>query len=282
MQKTARVVVFGMGKILVINFLRYEVILILNFFSMPRVNGIVNLQGSYDNMTFFNREGKSFFRKKGGVSKQRIENDPNFVRTRENMSEFSTNISAGKLLRLSLGSLVFKAKDSRLSNRLMKTMSAIKNLDTSSARGERVISLGIATPEGKRQLTGFDFNSNAPLDSVLFANYTLDNATGKVEIPNIMLAEQLRFPEGANFASFQCGVLNLDFETGLSELVLSTVTNLPIDLTTNTIELVPAAMPTGTGVNIYVLMISFYQAVNGVQYSLKNEEFNVLHIVDVS
>ncbi len=249
---------------------------------MPRVNGVVNLQGSYDDMTFFKREGKSFMRKRGGVTKQRIETDPNFVRTRENMNEFSTNISAGKLLRLSLGSLVFKAKDSRLSNRLMKTMSGIKNLDTTSARGQRVVSIGITTPEGKRLLSGFDFNSNAPLDSVLFANYTLDNATGKVEIPNLIPAEQVRFPEGANFVSFQSGVLNLDFGTGASELVLSPVSNLPIDLTTSTVELIPPTMTGGTGVFLYLMMISFYQEVNGVQYSLKNEEYNVLHIVDVS
>ncbi len=77
---------------------------------MPRVNGIVSFQGSYEDMTFYHKDGKSFARKKSGVSKQRIENDPNFVRTRENMSEFSTNINAAKLLRLALGSLVLKPK----------------------------------------------------------------------------------------------------------------------------------------------------------------------------
>ena len=248
---------------------------------MPRVNGMLEITGTYGDMTFYLKEGQNLLRKKGGISKQRIETEPNFIRTRENMKEFRTNIGAGKLLRLALGSLVFKAKDSRLSGRLMQTMSKIKNLDGTSARGERMVSNGITTVEGKQHLIGFDFNIHAPLDAVLFANYTLDNATGTIEIPNLITQEQLRFPEGSNFVSLQAGVLNLDFATGLSELVLSPVSNLSIDLVSNTVKLIPPSMPAGTGVMIYLMMVSFYQEINGVQYSLKNEEFNVLHIVDV-
>jgi len=248
---------------------------------MPRVNGVVSFQGTYEDMTFYKKEGKNYVRKKSGVSKERIANDPNYVRTRENMNEFSLNISSGKMLRLSLGSLVFKAKDARLSNRLMQTMSKIKNLDSTSARGERSVSNGIATAEGKQYLIGFDFNSNAPLDSVLFANYTLDTATGEIAIASIIPADQLRFPEGATNVEFQCGVLNIDFATGLTDLVLSPPNNLLLNMTQSSISMIPASMPTGAGVTVYLFIVTFFQEINGVPYSLKNEEYNVLHIVDV-
>lgn len=248
---------------------------------MPRVNGVVSFQGTYEDMTFYKKEGKNYVRKKSGVSKERIANDPNYVRTRENMNEFSLNISSGKMLRLSLGSLVFKAKDARLSNRLMQTMSKIKNLDSTSARGERSVSNGIATAEGKQYLIGFDFNSNAPLDSVLFANYTLDTATGKIAIASIIPADQLRFPEGATNVVFQCGLLNIDFATGLTDLVLSPPNNMLLNMTQSSISMIPASMPTGAGVTVYLFIVTFFQEINGVQYSLKNEEYNVLHIVDV-
>jgi hypothetical protein len=248
---------------------------------MPRVNGVVSFQGTYEDMTFYKKEGKNYVRKKSGVSKERIANDPNYVRTRENMNEFSLNISSGKMLRLSLGSLVFKAKDARLSNRLMQTMSKIKNLDSTSARGERSVSNGIATAEGKQYLIGFDFNSNAPLDSVLFANYTLDTATGEIAIASIIPADQLRFPEGATNVVFQCGVLNIDFATGLTDLVLSPPNNLLLNMTQSSISMIPASMPTGAGVTVYLFIVTFFQEINGVPYSLKNEEYNVLHIVDV-
>ena len=248
---------------------------------MPRVNGVVSFQGTYEDMTFYKKEGKNYVRKKSGVSKERIANDPNYVRTRENMNEFSLNISSGKMLRLSLGSLVFKAKDARLSNRLMQTMSKIKNLDSTSARGERSVSNGIATAEGKQYLIGFDFNSNAPLDSVLFANYTLDTATGEIAIASIIPADQLRFPEGATNVVFQCGVLNIDFATGLTDLVLSPPNNLLLNMTQSSISMMPASMPTGAGVTVYLFIVTFFQEINGMPYSLKNEEYNVLHIVDV-
>jgi hypothetical protein len=253
----------------------------LNLFIMAKSNGILKIEGTVEDLTFYKKDGKSFVRRKGGVSKERIETDPNYVRTRENNSEFSIIAGAGKMLRLALGSLVFKAKDSKLSSRMMKTMSVIKNFDTTSVRGKRVVAIGLSSTEGKLALAGFDFNSNAPLSSVLFANYVLDTATGKVSIDNLIPMEQIRFPQGATNVSLQCGVLGIDFDTEVSELALSAVENLPISLTATNVSMTPASVPTTTGVTLFLLMVSFYQEVNGVQYSLKNEEYNVLQIIQV-
>lgn len=253
----------------------------LNLFIMAKSNGILKIEGTVEDLTFYKKDGKNFVRRKGGVSKNRIETDPNYVRTRENNSEFSIIAGAGKMLRLALGSLVFKAKDSKLSSRMMKTMSVIKNFDTISVRGKRGVAIGLSTAEGKLALTGFDFNINAPLSSVLFANYVLDTASGKVTIANFIALEQLRFPQGATNVSFQCGVLGIDFDTEVSELTLSTIENLALDLTPTSFTLTPASVPVTTGVTLFLLMVSFYQEVNGVQYSLKNEEYNVLQVIDV-
>lgn len=151
---------------------------------MAKQDGIMKIEGTVENFTFYKKDGKSFVRKKGGVSKERIATDPSYVRTRENNSEFGHSNYSGKLLRSALGSMVFKAKDSKLSSRLMQVMSRIKNLDTTSNRGKRQVSIGISTPNGKLQLKGFDFNAYAKLQSVLFTPYTLDTATGVFEITN--------------------------------------------------------------------------------------------------
>jgi len=163
----------------------------------------------------------------------------------------------------------------------MQTMSRIKNFDLISARGHRNVGVGIATAEGKLALTGFDFNANAPLQGVLFSPYTLELATGKVTIANLVAAEQLQFPQGATHLSLQSGVLAIDFSTGASELVLSNLENLPINLTGIPVILIPASMPSGTGVQLFLLLLSFYQEVNGMQYSLKNGSFNVLNVLAV-
>ena len=160
-------------------------------------------------------------------------------------------------------------------------MSRIKNLDSTSIRGQRKVSLGIATPEGKQLIKGFDFNANAPLKSVLFAPFDLDTATGVVTIASFTPAEQLLFPQGATHISFQNAVLALDFDTTVSEIATSNVVNLAIDMTESSVVLTPTSVPTGTGVQLFLLMVSFYQEINGVQYSLKNEEYNVLNVVEV-
>lgn len=176
--------------------------------------------------------------------------------------------------------LVFKAKDSQLASRMLQTMSRIKNLDTTSTRGQRRVSVGLATAAGKQLLQGFDFNSNAPLNGVLFAPFTSDMVYGTIEIANFLPAEQLQFPQGATHVSFQCAVLAIDFDTEESEIAYSAIENMPIDLNPNSITLSTTSVPTG-GVQLLLLMLSFYQEVNGVQYSLKNEDYNVLNVVEV-
>ncbi|TNE98658.1 MAG: hypothetical protein EP322_04550, partial [Bacteroidetes bacterium] len=59
------------------------------------------------------------------------------------------------------------------------------------------------------------------------------------------------------------------------------VINLPIDATSTNVVLSPAAAPAGAGTDLYLLMIEFFQEVNGNQYVLKNGAFNALSIVEV-
>lgn len=248
---------------------------------MAKTSGIIKIEGTLDELTFYTKNGKNFVRKKGGVSGERIASDPGFVRTRENNNEFGHSGSSGKVLRQALGSLVFKAKDSQLSSRLLGVMSRVKNLDTVSPRGKRSVSVGITTTEGKQALRGFDFNANAALNSVLFAPYLLATSSGEIKIPNFIPAEQVLFPQGATHVGFQGAVLALDFDTEVSAVAYSNIVNVPLNLTPADITLTPTSVPTGTGQQFFLLLISFYQEVNGVQYSLKNEEFNVLNILEV-
>lgn len=248
---------------------------------MARVSGLIKIEGTVEDLTFYKKEGVSYVRRKGGVSKERIGTDSNFVRTRENNTEFGHSGSSGKILRRALGSMVLKAKDSKLSSRLLGVMSQIKNLDTVSARGERKVFIGLGTAEGKQVLRGFNFNAKSTLNNVLLAPYSLDTQTATITFSDLMTAEQIMFPQGATHVSFQNAVLQLDFETEISEMTYSTVTNLPLSLTPTSVTLAPTQIPTGSGQQFFMLMISFFQQVNGVQYSLKNEEYNVLCILDI-
>lgn len=248
---------------------------------MAKAKGIVKIEGTLEDLTFYQKNGKNYVRRKGGVSASRIATDANFVRTRENNHEFTSTANAGKMLRLALGSLVFKAKDAQMSNRLHQVMAKIKNLDSTSTRGNRSVTNGLTTAAGKLALTGFDFNENAKLSSVLFAPFALDESNGRVTIDSIITEEQLLYPQGATHVSMQASVLGIDFETGTSELVSSPVSNLPISMAIDSVSLNPPSMPATTGVTVFLFLISFYQEINGVQYSLKNEDYSVLQVIGV-
>lgn len=248
---------------------------------MAKLDGIIKIQGTLENLTFYKSADGHMVRTKGGVSKNRIMNDPAFIRTRENGTEFGHSASSGKMLRNAVGSLVFKAKDSKLSSRMMKVMSVVKNYDGISLRGERNVATGLQTPEGKIALKGFDFNNRALMQSVFFAPYALDTATGAVVVEDLIPNEQLHFPSGSTHFSLKSAFVNLDFETGVSEITYSDVVNLPINNVIATQTLTPSAVPAGSGTQLYLLLVEFFQEINGVQYSLKNGAFNVLNILDV-
>lgn len=77
---------------------------------MAKTSGIIKIEGTIDDLTFYKKGTSTYVRKKGGVNKERINSDPNFVRTRENNNEFSHNVSQAKMLRMAMGSLTFKAQ----------------------------------------------------------------------------------------------------------------------------------------------------------------------------
>ena len=249
---------------------------------MARLKGIIKLEGTLDNLTFYKAQEGYLVKTKGGVSKERIQNDPAFERTRENGSEFGSSASSGKLLRTAVRNLMIRAKDNRVSSRVTQKMTQIKNFDATSIRGQRNVATGLATPEGKATLKGLDFNNRAILSSVLFAPFTVTTATGEITIPDLVPLNDISYPSGGTHVSFTSAFLNLDFATTESDIKYSPTVNIPIDSTSATQTLTPSAAATGTGNDIYVLLVEFFQEINGIQYPLKNGAYNVLNIVEVA
>lgn len=248
---------------------------------MAKYKSLFNVEGTLGEVTFYKGEDGYYIRNKGGVPKRRIMNDPAFVRTRENLSEFGNAATSGKQLRRAIGSLLADAKDSRVTARLTTVMNKVKNEDLTSARGQRNVAVGIQTASGKTWLKGFNFNKNALMDSVLKTAFTLNTTTGEIEITNMIPNQKIMFPMGATHLSFSGAFLNLDFATEAADLQLSNVVNLPINGTPATITLTPAAPATGTGQNFYILKVAFFQEVNGIQYPLNNGAFNALQLIEV-
>lgn len=248
---------------------------------MAKLRSIIKIEGTLGDLTFYKGKQGYLVKTKSGVSKARIQSDPAFARTRENGTEFGNAASAGKLLRRAILDLMVDAKDGLVTSRLTQVMAKVKNADTTSARGERNVALGLQSIQGQTELKGFNFNANALLGVVLRSDFNLDTATGTVTIPNITPIQNLEVPEGATHVSLTAGFLNLDFETQEKDLQLSPVTNLPIDGVASSITLTPVGVPVGAGNQCYFLKVAFFQEVNVVQYPLNNGAFNALQLIDL-
>ena len=249
---------------------------------MARLKGILKIEGTLDELTFYKTQDGHLVKTKGGVSADRIANDPNFQRTRENGSEFGSSATAGKVLRNAVRNLMMNASDNRVTSRLTQVMTVIKNYDTTSARGERTVAIGIADPAALALLKDFDFNDKAILSGVLFAPFIVTPATGEIAIPAFVPLNDIAYPGGATHVNMKAAYANVDFTNEISAIEYSPVTNLPIDGTNTPVSLVPAAVPAGAGTKFYLLLLEFFQEVNGIQYPLKNGAYNVLNIVEAA
>lgn len=249
---------------------------------MARQKGIIKLTGKVGDLSFYKSQDGYLAREKGGVEAERIKNDPAFVRTRENGAEFGSSAQSGKLLRDSIRNMMQNASDGRVSSRLMKVMTQIKNLDPTSARGERSVGVGITIPEAKALLKGFNFNDRAILGSILYNPKEVDTATGVITLLDLVPINDLNWPAGATHITLRGAWAKIDFASGKADAKETNAINLPIDATSTDVVLTPVAAPAGAvGVDLFILMIEFFQDVNGNQYTLKNGAYNALSIIEI-
>jgi hypothetical protein len=249
---------------------------------MARQSGLIKLKGTLDNVNFYKTKDGDLARMKTSLDAKRIANDPAFIRTRENGAEFGSSASSGKLLRDAVRKLMMRASDGRVTSRLTKVMTNIKNLDTTSVRGQRNVGVAIVLPTALALLNGFNFNIKSILGSVLYKEFEVDPATGVTSIIGLNPLNDIAYPAGATHVTFRAGWAKVDFAQGLKAVKLTNKVNGPIDSVDVDVILTPAAVLVGTGTNLYLLMIEFFQEVNGVQYSLNNGQYNALSVVEVN
>jgi hypothetical protein len=248
---------------------------------MARQTGLIKIKGTLDNVTFYKSKEGHLAKMKTSIDGTRIASDPAFIRTRENGAEFGSSASSGKVMRDALRPVASNAADNKLVSRVTQLMTKIKNLDATSIRGSRNVGVAMALPAAKALLKGFEFNKDALLSSILYKPYAVNTTTGVITITGLIPLNDLVFPDGATHVSITGCYANINYATGISDVKLTNVQNLPINGTASTVTLTPTAVPTGTGAKVFLLKLEFFQQVNAVQYSLKNGAYNALKIIEV-
>ena len=248
---------------------------------MAKQKGIIKVNGTIGDITFYKSQDGYLVKEKSAVAASRIANDPAFQRTRENGNEFGRAGKAGKLLRDAVRNQLQNSKDNRLVSRLTTEMLQVIKADATSTRGQRNVIDGET-----EMLEGFDFNINAKLGTTLYASYTatINRVTGElsVHIPAFIPANMIAAPAGTTHFKIVSAGAELDFENGNYVTDAKETPVLAWDtLTTAVFDMVNTVTANSTHPLFVMLGIQFYQDVNGIKYSLKNDAFNALAIVKV-
>jgi len=249
---------------------------------MAKQKGIIKLDGTIGDITFYKSQDGYLAREKGGVSGDRIANDPAFARTRENGAEFGRAGKAGKVLRNAIRNLLQNAADSKMVSRLTTEMLKVVQADATSERGLRNVIDGEVD-----LLLGFDFNLNGKLGTTLYAPYTatIDRVAGTlvIDVPAFIPLNMIAAPGGATHFKLNSAGAEIDFENETFVVDANSSAILPIDVNpTAVINLANAVTAASTHPLFLGFGIEFFQQVNGNFYSLRNGAFNALSLVAVN
>lgn len=216
---------------------------------------------------------------KSATIAQRIANDDNYARTRENMAEFERAVKAGSLLNDAFGEFTAEYSDNKIGNRLTTQFSKIIKADVTNPRGSRTIMDG-----GLQSLTGFEFNSRSKVSRILKFGYTttVDRAAGtmSINVAQFPPRRRIKWTSGATHFSLIAYAAEIDFVAGSyvdsmtisPEMVLRSESQDALTLSCN----IPA---NSTHVLIMALGVRFFQYVNGELNDLFTLSHNALSII---
>lgn len=248
---------------------------------MASEKSILKLKGQLDGMSFYKNSEGYYVRAKGGIERDRIMNDKNFERTRENMSEFANINKAGKMVRNSIGVFMNRARDMRTGSRLVSMIAKVKNIDETSVRSARTFAIELSQPEAKTLLEGFEFNKAAHLSAILKMQYDLNTTAGSLTLPQFNPSEHLIAPQAATHVTIGFACVGMNAEITKTETKYAVHEVIPLIAPPADVVIALDALPVLPDVQVYYVLIEFLQKISGTLYPLKSGSFNALQLIKV-
>jgi hypothetical protein len=248
---------------------------------MARQRGLIKVKGRIGDVSYYKSQDGWLARETKEFDPKRLKTDPAYARVRENLREFGGAAQSGKLLRDSVAALLFLASDNRVTSRVTKLMTQVKDFHTTAQRGARNVAGGLTNPQAIAMLKGFNFNKDAILNGILLHPYTVDTATGEIALQNFVPINHVAAPGQASYMSLVSCWARIDFVTGTFETLFSDEQFYPIDTTPNDVSLLPNGEPAGAGMDFFFLKIGFQQGTAPDLYPIMNGAYNSLAIVEI-
>lgn len=249
---------------------------------MAKQKSIIKLEGTIGDISFYKTKDGYIARESGGVSADRVANDPQFQRTRENGAEFGRAGKAGKVLRNALRQIIQNTADNRMVSRMTKEMVRVIQADLVNDRGLRNVL------DGELELlTGFDFNAQGLISTTIFAPYSasIDRPSGllSIEFPPFDPAKGIvSVPKATHFRLKAAGA-KVDFEKEEFATVASETEALPVKQLITDPILLECQLEENVSQPLFLALgIEFVQIINGKEYLLTDRSYNGLCLIKIS
>jgi hypothetical protein len=179
---------------------------------MARQVGEIKITGRLGGVTFYYTKTDGYLaRVTNGIDRKRIYNEPNFVLTRQNYSEFGRACFAGKVLRMAMRPKVVPLMNKRMVNRTSPVMMKVIQSDSTHPRGQRMVNQGDVA-----LFTGFEFNNTRRLADTFNAPFSTQidrlNGTFSAAVPAFVPGEMIAAPENATHCRLGIIGAEIDFE----------------------------------------------------------------------
>lgn len=252
------------------------------FFMSQKKDDLLQLVGGTQKMAIYRKKNGTYgFRKKGGVSKERIETDPNYAVFRLNLQDFGKAGKAGGLIKTAFKPLIPKEANSELFPRLTKLCKAVIKSDLEHERGSRSMKFG-----DMNLLTGFDFNPAGALGTTFIVPFThsLDRVAGlaNIDLPEFIAANMIVPPPNATHFRMKIAAVAINFDEGKYVLATGISGDLALNDALTAPLTISAQLPANnTDPVLIALGIEFLLQEGNFQYPVNNSRFNGLQLIGV-
>jgi hypothetical protein len=252
---------------------------------MARQASFLKMKGTLGGLTFYKSRDGHLIREKGGIERQRILNDPQFIRTRENMAEFGRAAQASKAFRTVFRKVLNQNPERRLASLLTKNFLKLLQQDTLSTRGER--NLYGVSPIVMQQL---DLNPRSKFRDNVFIGYSHDfqdeDGVAVLSIPAHNPQDSIMSYKDATHYRFFSAFGYFDLTTMLGEAAYGYSPNLPLNAQSNAAQQVTATLDVSevdltNSIRFMLIGIEFYKQESTGFYILRNGMYNALQVLDV-
>ncbi|MEN9335056.1 MAG: hypothetical protein RLZZ500_43 [Bacteroidota bacterium] len=235
---------------------------------MGKLEGLIQFTGQLEGLSFYRMNGKIIVRKTGGFNGKKIKEDANFVRVRENGSEFGHCSRLGRYFRTSFSSYLQPLRFPLVHNRVVGLFKALSVLDTAHKRGERTVWKGLQSEDAQRIVGRFEFDKDRAFHTLFPFDYTVHWEEGRLMVSNCV-PSLLPNITGATHVTIQFVLLGLDFEHQ-SPFLQHRSTPLTLALTDTTVQdlAFTCALPECPQV-FGLLSVRYVQRMHGEDYLLQ-------------